>query len=70
MLKKIGLVFITLVMAAALVAVGCKGKRKVTEGDDNKDATAKPQYASKGDEGTITGKVVFDGAAPDIESAQ
>src|SRR4030095_926552 len=38
-------------------------KKKATE-DEAKDTTAKPQYASKGDEGTITGKVVFDGAAP------
>jgi len=61
MLKRIGIVFMTLVMSAALVAVGCKGKKKTTE---EPEATAKPVYKIKGDEGTITGKILYEGAPP------
>jgi len=55
-----------LTLAAVLIAVGCKGKaKKVEEGPA--DGGAKPAYASKGDEGTITGKVSFDGPAPELK---
>lgn len=63
MLKRIGRVCAMLTLAAVVVAVGCKGKAKKAE-DGAADSGAKPQYASKGDEGTITGKVSFDGAPP------
>ena len=49
-------------MATALIAVACGRKHKPIE-EDGKTAAAKP-YVSKGDEGTITGKVSFDGAPP------
>lgn len=63
MLKRIGLAFMMLILATVLVAVGCKGKKNAgVEGGP--ETTAKPQYASKGDEGTITGKILYDGPAP------
>jgi plastocyanin len=63
MLKRIGIVFMMLILATVLVAVGCKGKKKAAD-EDTKDAGAKPVYASKGDEGTITGKIVYEGTPP------
>ena len=65
MLKKIGTVCVMLTLASVLVAVGCKGKAKKV--DDGATDGAKPQYASKGDEGTITGKVSYDGALPALK---
>src|SRR5437773_10690885 len=64
MLKRIGLVCMMLILATVLVAVGCKGKGKKAADDESKDSGAKPQYASKGDEGAITGKISYDGAVP------
>ena len=64
MLKRIGLVCMMVILATVLVAVGCKGKSKKASDEDSKDAGAKPLYASKGDEGTITGKITYDGAVP------
>jgi plastocyanin len=62
MLKKIGTVCVMLTLATILISIGCR------KGNTNKNAeatdNAKPQYASKGDEGTITGKISYDGAAP------
>jgi hypothetical protein len=49
-------------LATILIAVGC-GKKKGPKSEEPSDA-AKPAYASKGDEGTITGKISFDGAPP------
>jgi hypothetical protein len=64
MLKKVGTVCALLALATVLIAVGCgKGKNKNVASDD----AAKPQYASKGDEGTITGKISYDGAAPELK---
>lgn len=63
MLKKIGTVCVMLTLATLLVAVGCKSKDKKSA-EDKTDGAAKPQYASKGDEGTISGKVIYDGAMP------
>jgi hypothetical protein len=63
MLKRIGTICVMLLLATIMVAVGCK--KKNTAGPDEKtDGAAKPAYASKGDEGSITGKVSFDGAPP------
>lgn len=64
MLKRIGLVCMMLILATVLVVVGCK-KRSTSKDNENTDGGgAKPQYASKGDEGTITGKIIYDGAVP------
>lgn len=64
MLKKIGTVCTLLTLATVLIAVGC-GKKATNQnkGDDG----AKPQYVSKGDEGTITGKISYDGAAGELK---
>jgi hypothetical protein len=64
MMKKIGTVCMMLTLATVLIAVGCKGKGSKVKEEDKGDGTAKPAYASKGDEGTITGKISYDGAVP------
>jgi carboxypeptidase family protein len=64
MLKKIGTVSALLTLAAVLIAVGCKGTKNHNAGGDD---TAKQQYSSKGDEGTITGKINYDGPAPELK---
>jgi len=63
MLRKIGTVCVMLTLAMLLIAVGC-GKKHPSTSEDKSEAGSKPAYASKGDEGTITGKVGFDGASP------
>ena len=64
MLKRIVTICALVAIAAVLIAVGCsKRSGNKNEGDDQKDG-AKPKYASKGDEGSITGKVSFEGVAP------
>jgi len=63
MLRKIGTVCVMLTLAMLLIAVGC-GKKKTGTSEDKSEAGSKSAYVSKGDEGTITGKVSFDGAAP------
>src|SRR6185369_4617131 len=65
MIKKIGIVCLMLTLATVLIIVGC-GKKKSTTGEKEPEGT-KPAYASKGDEGTITGKISFDGAAPELK---
>ena len=62
MLKRIGTVCAMVTIAAVVVAVGCKGKAKKAEGEP--EVGTKAVYASKGDEGTITGKITFDGVPP------
>lgn len=52
-----------LAIATVMIAVGC-GRRKAEVEDNKNESGSKPRYASKGDEGTITGKVNFEGAAP------
>jgi hypothetical protein len=65
MLKKIGIVCTVVALAVALIAVGCGGRKTANKnGDGKEDGAAKPKYASKSDEGTITGKVSFEGVAP------
>ena len=64
MLKRIGIVIALVAMAAVLI-VGC-GKKGNKANKNNEDGGgAKPLYATKGDEGTITGKVSFEGTAPE-----
>jgi len=53
-----------MVLATLLVGVACKGKRNANVEGGGDGPTTKPVYVSKGDEGTITGKVSFDGAPP------
>src|SRR5687768_9790992 len=64
MLKRFGWVCTMLILATVLVAVGCKGKKAPAAEDKASDGTAKPVYTLKGDEGTITGKVMFEGTPP------
>jgi len=65
MIKRIGTICLMVMLAAVLIAVGCKGtKNKNTASEE---AGGKPQYASKGDEGTITGKISYDGPAPELK---
>ncbi|MEK6284573.1 MAG: hypothetical protein AABO57_02420 [Acidobacteriota bacterium] len=63
MLKRIGTVCVMLTLATLLIAVGC-GKKQPAADDKAGDGSSKPQYASKGDEGTITGKITYDGTPP------
>lgn len=63
MLKRIGTVCVMLTLAMLLIAVGCGKKRPAAE-DKAADGSSKPQYASKGDEGTITGKIAYEGTPP------
>lgn len=66
MIKKIGIACLMLILATVLIIVGC-GKKKATQSGDDKNDGAKPAYASKGDEGTITGKISFEGSAPELK---
>src|SRR5437870_2206424 len=61
MLKRIGTVCVALTIATLMLSVGCgKGNKNKSEPTDG----GKTAYVSKGDEGTISGKVSFDGAPP------
>lgn len=63
MFKKISSVLIAAILVAFLI-VSCKPK-KTDEGEDtNGGGDAKPAYSSKGDEGTITGVIKFEGTPP------
>src|SRR5690349_459444 len=64
MLKRIGIVCVMLMSATILIAVGCGKGSKKNQNVEGGDGGAKPQYVSKGDEGTITGKISYDGAVP------
>lgn len=66
MLKKIGTICAMLTLVMILVAVGCKHSGGGDKGGKPEDG-AKPAYASKGDEGTITGKISYDGPAPELK---
>jgi hypothetical protein len=65
MLKRIGTVCVVVVVATLLIAVAC-GRKHPPKDDEESTGGTKPKYVSKGDEGTISGKVSFDGtpAAP------
>ena len=64
MLRKTGIVCVMLILATILIAVGCgTGTKNKNKGDEN----TKTPYASKGDEGTITGKTSYDGAVPELK---
>jgi len=57
MLRKVGTVCVMLTLASFLIIAGCKQKPKAEKAEGEQ----KPKYVSKGDEGTITGKIAFDG---------
>jgi hypothetical protein len=61
MLRKVGTISVMLTLALFLIIAGCKQKPQSTE---KAEGEKKPQYTSKGDEGTVTGKVAFDGTPP------
>jgi len=50
--------------ALLLLVVACGRKKPTSSTDDKTGGTSKPVYKSNNDEGTITGKVSFDGAPP------
>ena len=66
MLKRIGIVLAVAAMVMFLVAVGCRKRSKDTAEEKGSD-TAKPVYKATGNEGTITGKVSYDGPAPELK---
>src|SRR5438270_1531333 len=61
--KRYAAVALLLTFALILLA-GCGTK----DAPDNARKKARPVYVSKGDEGTITGKVVFTGTPPELEA--
>jgi plastocyanin len=64
MLKKYAVLCLILALSAVLI-VGCGRRKRKGGGEEEKsDAPAKAAYASKGDEGSVTGRVMFDGQPP------
>jgi hypothetical protein len=61
MFKRISSVLIAGILVAFLI-VSCKPKKSADEEPPTENA--KPAYSSKGDEGTITGVIKFDGTPP------
>ena len=68
MLKKYGtfglIMMIGMVMLGIALLSGCGGRRGGKKGGEKGGEKAKQSYTSKGDEGTITGKVTLDGTPP------
>ena len=63
MLKK-NIVMVSILIAGLVCFAGsCKGK-KDSGNDNTSGAEGKPPYTSKGDEGSISGKISFNGAVP------
>ena len=62
MIKRWGLVAMVLTVSVAVAVVSCR--KPVDKGQDDDEKPAKTPYKSKGDEGTITGKVLFSGTPP------
>jgi len=64
MIRKLATIALFAMVAAMLISSGCGG-----HGSKNKNKEeAKPVYVSKGDEGTISGTVSFDGVPPAAKS--
>ncbi|HET9529175.1 MAG TPA: carboxypeptidase regulatory-like domain-containing protein [Blastocatellia bacterium] len=61
MLKRLGFTILTIVLTALLI-VACKPKEKDANGPEQD--TSKAKFTPKGDEGTISGAVNFDGTPP------
>jgi plastocyanin len=66
MIRKIGIVCAMLTLAIGLLVVGC-GKKTANKNKEDGVDTAKAKYVPKGDEGTITGKVSYDGPVPTLK---
>ena len=64
MLKRIAVIWMAVIVAAFLIVACGPKKKKTTDGDTDSDAPKKTAYKSSGDEGTVTGKIIFSGAAP------
>jgi carboxypeptidase family protein len=64
MLKRVVTVCAIAALATLLIAVACGRKRPAAGNEGATGGDTKSAYVSKGDEGTITGKVSFDGAPP------
>jgi plastocyanin len=64
-MKRFGTLFLIVTLATFLIA-GCDRYKKKGEGEGAADAgsASKTPYASKGDEGTISGVIKFDGTPP------
>jgi hypothetical protein len=62
MLKRIVTISAMVLMAALLVVVACK--KKAVDDGKNGDVPAKARYKVTGEEGTVAGKVVFEGTPP------
>jgi plastocyanin len=60
MLKKLGLILLVLSLASLLV-VSCKNRKTSPDGGEIDTVEKKPKFASKSDEGTISGVIKFDG---------
>jgi len=63
MLKRITTICV-IILATILIVVSCGRKKPADKEGKDSGGSTKQQYASKGDEGTITGKISFDGAPP------
>lgn len=64
MLKKVYVIMIVCGLALGLAGAGCRKKGGDENGNGNGDGTAKPKYRSNGDEGTVSGKIAFEGTPP------
>src|ERR1051325_4864375 len=67
MLKRYALLCLILALAAALVVACGRRRDNRNRGEDKAEGPAKTAYVSKGDEGTISGKAMFDGQPPAME---
>lgn len=61
MIRKVTTICVMLTLSSLLMIAAC-GKR--AEKTEEPKGPAKPEYKSKGDEGTVTGKVSFEGTPP------
>lgn len=65
MLKKTYIVMIVCALTLGLTGSGCRrGKNNNNGPDENGGTTTKPKYKSNGDEGTVSGKISFQGPPP------
>lgn len=67
MLKRIGVALVVITMVTFLVSVGCKKRSKEADEKGSDTSSAKPVYKATGNEGSISGKVSYEGAAPELK---
>lgn len=67
MLKRYGTVFLLVMLGLALIVACGRRRRDPEKGKGEGGGQAKAKYVSKGNEGTITGKVMFEGTPPTFE---